>query len=186
MKSIRDDSALSDNGNTARMFFHDKNRQGVLDLFPTATHEERQALDELLSFSDVISRVINSSRKVKIEEFREYVIEAYVHRISIFKFWEINPSVHRMWSHCVNKMQELGGYSLGLISETPLESMHKVLRDLLKNHSRKGNIEKGFSDVFHHIWFHTSPSLRSLRKKKKKPIKLETPDDYKVESFLYD
>ena len=46
-----------------------------------------------------------------------------MHRITIFKFWGMNESVHRMWAHCINKIQKLGGYSCGLISETPLESM---------------------------------------------------------------
>ena len=71
----------------------------------------------------MISRVLNSSRKVKIDEFRQYVFEAYYHRITIFKFWEMNDSVHRIWGHCIHQIQELGGYSCGLISETPLESM---------------------------------------------------------------
>ena len=176
----------SDNGNTARKFFHDKHRQDVLDLYPTATPVEREAIDQLLSYSDVITRVLNSSRKVRIEAFEQYVYEAYLHRITIFHFWPMNDSVHRMWGHCIDKIRELGGYSLGLISETPLERMHKIVRDLLKNHSRPGRIDKSFTDVFHHMWFHSSPSLRKMRKMSKKPVKLDTPDDYKVESFLYD
>ena len=81
------------------------------------------SIDESLSYSNVICRVLNSSRKVRIEKFEQYVFEAYLHRISIFSFWKMNDSVHRMWGHCIIRIRELGGYSLGLISETPLERM---------------------------------------------------------------
>ena len=67
-----------------------------------------------------------------------------------------------------------------------LNFQHKIVRDLLKNHSRPGSIDKSFTDVFNHMWFHSSPPLRKFREMKKKSVKLETADDYKVESFLYD
>ena len=116
-----DDSNPSDNGPTARKFFDDKNREHILDLFPTVSVDERAALDRLLSYSNVICRVVNSSRRVQTEEFGVYVLEAYLYRITIFDFWPLNDSVHRIWSHVIERIKELYGFSLGLVSECALE-----------------------------------------------------------------
>ena len=40
----------SDNGPTARQFFHQNNREGILDLFPTATPHERISLGQIYRF----------------------------------------------------------------------------------------------------------------------------------------
>ena len=75
-----------------------------------------------MSYSNVITRIVNSSRRVRIEEFKDYVKEAYVYRTTIFDFyWPMNDSVHRMWAHCIERMEQLHGFSLGLVSEGPLE-----------------------------------------------------------------
>ena len=83
-------------------------------------------LDRLLSYSDVISRVLNSCRKIKIDEFAKYVTEAYVLRCKTFKWWPINESIHRMWGHCIYKIQKLNGYALGPISECAMERMVSI------------------------------------------------------------
>ena len=80
-------------------------------------------LDRLLSYSDVINRVLNSSRKIKIDELEKYVREAYVLRTKTFKWWPINESIHRFWGHCIYKIRKLDGFSLGLISECAMERM---------------------------------------------------------------
>ena len=71
----------------------------------------------------MISRVINSSRKVRLQEFEAYVVEAYILRTETFSFWPMNDTIHRMWGHCIYKMQKLGGRSFGLISENSIERM---------------------------------------------------------------
>ena len=135
-----DDSNPSDNGPTARKFFNDENRQDILDLFPTATPTERMALDQLLSYSNVINRVLNSSQKIKVDEFEEYVMEAYMLRITAFPFWSpINKSVHRMWAHCIAKIKKLGGFSLGLISESAMERMVSAALFRLKSSINKAH-----------------------------------------------
>ena len=78
--------------------------------------------DRLLSYSNVITRILNSSRRVRTEEFKDYVKEAYVYHTTVFDFyWPTNDSVHRMWAHCIQRIEKLYGFSLGLQSEGPLE-----------------------------------------------------------------
>ena len=92
----------------------------------------------------------------------------------------MNDSKHRLWSHSARKMRLLG-YSLGLISENALERSHKILRKLAKNHTRKGRIDLISWDALNHMWNFTSPKQRSHRPKKpKKPLKLETADDFEA------
>ena len=75
----------------------------------------------------------------------------------------------------------LGGYSCGLISENALERSHKVLRKLAKNHTRKGRIDLISWDALNHMWNFTSPKQRNLKPKKpRKPLVLETADDYEA------
>ena len=131
-KTIADDPVPSDNGPTSKKFFSDKPckvkdctlrvRDHILDLFRNTTPSERADLDKAMSYSNVIMRVVNSSQKVHITEFDSYVREAYEFRVKLFDFWPINDSVHRIWGHCIWTIRELGGFSGGLISETPLES----------------------------------------------------------------
>ena len=94
----------------------------VLLLFFT----EKEALDTMLSNYSVINKVINSSRKLpstKISKFESYCKEAYIFRLKSFTYWPKNMSIHRLWGHSAQKMEKLGGYSLGLISENSLERM---------------------------------------------------------------
>ena len=77
-----------------------------------------------MSYTNVICKVLNSSRKIRnIEEFENYVMDAYMFRITCLNFWPMNDSVHRMWAHCIYKIRKLHGFSTGLISEGPLECM---------------------------------------------------------------
>ena len=115
----------SDNGPTAKKFFSQKLRPHVLKLFPTATAKELAALDTIMSNYSVIGKVTNSSRKMsaqRIQKFDEYCKNAYVFRLRNIKYWPMNKSIHRLWSHSARKMRQLG-YSLGIISENPLERM---------------------------------------------------------------
>ena len=119
----------SDNGPTAKKFFSQKLRPHVLKLFPTATPSELRALDQIMSNYSVISKVTNSSRKMsaeRIKKFEEYCKNAYIFRLRSIKYWPMNKSIHRFWTHSARKMRQLG-YSLGIISENPLERMVSFL-----------------------------------------------------------
>ena len=64
--------------------------------------------------------------------------------------------------------------------------MHKVLRNLLKNHARPFLYE-GLLDAFNHLYTKSSPLINSFSgegPKKKDPIPLATEDDIFVASFL--
>ena len=56
-----------------------------------------------------------------IQRFDNYCKKAYITQLKMFKFWPMNDSKHRLWSHNAERMTQLGGYSLGLISENGLE-----------------------------------------------------------------
>ena len=82
-----------------------------------------------MSNYSVISKVTNSSRKMsakRIKKFDEYCKNAYVFRKRNIEYWPMNKSIHRLWAHSAQKMQQLG-YSLGIISENSLERMVSVI-----------------------------------------------------------
>ena len=97
---------------------------------------ERENLRKLLQYANVICRIVNSTRKIDVDKFEKYCKAAYEHAITHFDYCNIAPSIHRIWAHCGEKMRKMGNVGLGQLSETPLESTHKVLRKLLKFHSR--------------------------------------------------
>ena len=74
----------------------------------------------------------------------------------------------------------------GQLSESPLESMHKVLRFLLKHRARPFLYE-GLVDAFNHLYTKSSPFINSFSgepPKKRDPIPMETPDDLFVASYI--
>jgi hypothetical protein len=55
----------TDDGNTARLFFHPKNREGVLDLFDVSP-ELRETLRKILQSLNTVLRVVNCSQEIKV------------------------------------------------------------------------------------------------------------------------
>ena len=81
-----------------------------------------------LQYSQVIQRVINSVRRIDLEKFQAYLKKAYLHHLKNFNYAPIVDTVHRDWGHCISLMEELLGFALGFISESPLECTHHDLR----------------------------------------------------------
>ena len=85
-----------------------------------------------MAFENVIHKVLNSSRKLSernIKRLDLYCKKAYITQLKGFKFWPMNDSKHRCWSHCARKIRLLYGRSLGLISENALErSVRKIIK----------------------------------------------------------
>jgi hypothetical protein len=56
----------TDTANNGRLFFSPKNRQGVLNLFNDLTYDQREALQTILKDTNVVLRVINSTKEIKV------------------------------------------------------------------------------------------------------------------------
>ena len=101
----------------------------MLDLFKTDTAKQREYIDTFLTHTNVILQVMSSNSKVHVEEFNEFYIQAYVFRLDLFPWMEINDSMHGLY-HAGRMIEKNGGYGLFQRSEGPLESI-KSLEKLL-------------------------------------------------------
>ena len=126
----------SDNGNASTKIFSQKWRPDVLKLlFANANPQEIQAIDKVMSYYSVISKVTNSTRKMtpeRISKFEAYCKEAYLYRRKSIDYWPMNKSIHRLWCHSAQKMRQLG-FSLGIISENALERMVMIFLIMKSN-----------------------------------------------------
>ena len=77
---------------------------------------------------NVIARVANSTRKIKISKFKQFCTDAYVFKIKAFDWPSLTVSLHRAYGHLPEIISLNDGLGLGDVSETCLESSHKVLR----------------------------------------------------------
>ena len=128
-----------DNGNAARQFFHPKNRDLVLELIekdPNDSFEDYQ--DDLLAFRKILQdtnlmcRIANSTEKFDILKLERFCKKAYKHRVESFDWAILSTSIHRGLGHLTELIRRNGCIGLGSLSESPLESAHKILRLLLQ------------------------------------------------------
>ena len=184
-------------------------------LFQNTTEQERADIWKVLENSNIINRLINSTQKVNMDWFEKFVKKAYLHRVKTFPWASVCDSIHNLYAHTIVTMRKIGGFGLGLFryivhssflklfvkvilwnswsfSETRLESSHKILRDLIKNHSRRCCIFHKMVDCLNHMWLKTDPVLRKYKRvPKTRPKKSDAtttsaknPDDILLESFI--
>ena len=84
----------SDNGNSAKLFFHPKNRQHVVDLYTFDTEEEKSEFSALLGRFYVILCILSSRDNVVLETFRPYCVETHERLKRLFPWLKDNETVH--------------------------------------------------------------------------------------------
>ena len=127
----------SDNGNTAKEFFSEKNREAVVKLFKTDDETLKNEIRILHQNFEVILRVINSRDEVKVDLFAELCKETNVKLLEAFPWNTVTETVHRYLGHAAHCIARNNNHGLAQLSESPLESSHKMLRQamlLLINH----------------------------------------------------
>ena len=119
---------LSDNGNNSRLFFNPKNRDDVINLLEDAPITDKIAFSKILQDTNILCRIANSTQKFDLEKVEKFCSKAYLHRVKSFPWAILSTSTHRGFGHIVKLMRKNGGRGLGNLSESPLESAHKILR----------------------------------------------------------
>ena len=154
------------NGNFAKEFFDPKNRELVLNLFKTDTQKERDDINTFLTHTNVILRVMSSNQKISMSEFIEFCIEAYIFRLRLFPWMEINKSMHGLY-HAGRMIEINNGYGLFQKNESPLESIHRILRETGRSGARTMNLHVFLTDIVTKVYLKWSPVIRSQRPKGK-------------------
>ena len=66
--------------------------------------------------------------KFDIAKLDRFCKKAYIHRVESFPWAILSISIHRGFGHLTELVRKNGGIGLGSLSESPLESAHKILR----------------------------------------------------------
>lgn len=104
----------------------------------------------------VILSIINSNRKVKVDEFREFCRKTYLHVVSI-SWIELTPSSHAVLGHSAELVEENGDRGLHNFTESGLEANNKFLRQYRINKARKTNQFDNLSDCINRLWDKSDP-----------------------------
>ena len=126
--------------------------------------ELRAKIEQLVLNISVILTIINSDRKVKVEEFREFCRTTYLHVASI-PWIEFSPSAHMVLGHSAELIEQNGNTGLLNFSESGLEANNKFLRLYRINKSRKTNQFDNLSDCINRLWDKSDPSVMKTRER---------------------
>ena len=86
------------------------------------------AFRKILQDTNVMCRIANSNEKFDLAKLKKFCEEAYIHRVESFDWAILSTSTHRGLGHLTELVRKNGGIGLGRLSESPLESAHKILR----------------------------------------------------------
>ena len=155
----------TDTGNTAREFFHFKNRQNFVDLVE-GTDAEKEAMATLHKNFSVILRLY-SSKKILIDtdDLEKLCTDTNLLLVKTFPWATQPPSVHKLLAHTAQRIRMNGGYGMGDFSEEGLETIHKYVRRYRELLARKNNLFNNIYDTWRALMVRSDPVIRSRKRK---------------------
>ena len=123
--------------------------------------ELREKIQSLVLNMAVILAIINSDRKVKVEEFKEFCRSTYLHVASI-PWIELTPSSHAVLGHSAELIEENGNRGLSNFTESGLEANNKFLRQYRMNKARKTSQDDNLSDCINRLWDKSDPIVMKI------------------------
>ena len=122
---------------------------------------------------------------VKTDEFALFCLDTYSFFNEMFPWMHVSQSVHRYLAHNADIIAQNGDQGLAQLSESPLESSHKVLRRVRINLTRMTGLGPNLQDTFGRLWMHSSPQIRHQKPPKKIYVKKKSDNDLDDELFKY-
>ena len=158
-------AGTSDSGNVARMFFSYEKRNEVCALLEenaNISNDHRSMIKDLIQRFSIILRVLSSkSVLVDYSKFGKYCNETYYQLVSNFNWIHVPGSIHRLLSHCAERIHMNSDYGLGNLSEEGLESCNKMIRKFRVLGSRNMGLKETIRDMFTHWWIQTDGRIQA-------------------------
>lgn len=124
---------------------------------------ETTGVDEnLINRFRTILVAINSTKKINTSEFRAYAYETAELYISLYKWYFMPPSVHKVLLHGADLMTNFD-LPIGYFSEEAQEARNKDFRNIRENHSRKSSRENTNEDILHWLLISSDPVITCAR-----------------------
>lgn len=150
--TVKQGSGNTNDGNTARRFF--KN--------PTKAAEITKVNEELITRFAYILQVISCGYKIDTNNFRAYALETAKLFISLYRWYNMPASVHKILIHGADVMDTLL-LPIGQLSEEALEARHKECRYFREHNTRKTSRKENIEDLLHALFISSDMVISALR-----------------------
>lgn len=155
---VKPGAGTTNDGNTARRFF--KNPKLCAEI---------TGLDEtLIDRFRVILTCLSSGRDVDTEKFDEYASKTFDLYQSLYSWYKMPPSVHKVLIHGSDIISSLN-LPIGLYSEEAQEARNKDFKNIRLHHTRKMSRVDTNEDLIHGLLVSSDPFISSLRTPFPKP-----------------
>lgn len=163
---VKQGHGTTNDGNTARKFFENYKMSAQIT----------EVNEELIYRFSVILQAISSGLQVDTAAFKQYARETYELYISLYSWYRMPSSIHKILMHGAAIFAEFGTIPIGSLSEEASEARNKDFRRYRHDLSRKFCRKSTNEDVLHNHLLSSDPYLSSFRPKLERKHRLLTAD----------
>ena len=150
-------------GNVARRIIWNKENRDILA--ECAPKEDQQSLKSILRYLAIILRLASSDLKINTEKLDVICKDTATLILDGFHGEIMIPNtLHVLLAHVCGLVEANGGFGFKKLSEEPLESNHKYVRQFRENLARKTNQIENLTDVSTRLWVKSDPIVRSMKR----------------------
>ena len=175
----------AENGNTCRIFLHEKNREKTLSIYEDLVSEDEfEHLRLMLQEANVIYRAANTIGKMHTKEFGDYIKSAYYHWKKHFPFYKVKESIHLTLGHIAELVSLNDDYSMAESGEGSLECSHKNYRRIEATLALQTSFLDNCTTSLKKMWIDSNLKVRQFGKKKPRKNNRVTDEQKLVDSFF--
>jgi hypothetical protein len=165
---VRQNGGTSNDGNTARMAFCDKNRAA----FARILNIDESFVYDLF----IILIVISSGLPIDSEKFGEFCHAVCEKYLSLYKWYYMPVTLHKILIHGEEIIKN-SRLPIGMLSEQAGESRNKLYRRYRERHARKTSRKANLTDVFYRSLDSSDPILSqySLKTRRQNLLRQQLP-----------
>lgn len=153
---VRPTSGTTNDGNTARTAFSDRNRATFADILDI----EKWLLDDLY----IISIVLSSNLPIDVEKFASFCNQLAHRYVENYNWHPMSVTIHKVLAHGA-QIIAASPLPVGMMSEQAAESRNKFWRFDREYRSRKVSREATMFDLFHRALISSDPVISDFNLK---------------------
>ena len=150
-------------GNSFRRIFWNKVNRDILA--ECAPEKDQLSLKLIFKYLAIILRLVSSDHKIKVDKLDIICKDTAKLILDDFKGEIMIPNtLHVLLAHACALIEANDGHGLKKLSEEPLESNNKFVRNFREHLARKTNPVENLTDVSARLWVKSDPIVRTLKR----------------------